>query len=306
MPDLPSDLTFSDLFGPKPDHPYFEYSQAYPFQPDASGFSRVNALWLAECSLLVYVPDAALVNEKLSAAGFTYTHCLNFDDMDGPQCFVAHDGKEQAIVSFRGTELTQFADLLADLAFWPKPEPTNYGDVHGGFLTYLDILWDDIREVLDPFRRAAPDATIWFTGHSLGAAMATLGAVRQSGPRSAYTFGSPRVGGREFHDKLNLERSALPIFRYVNDRDVVTTVPPFPARHVGHIRYITSGGEIEAGYDRWTAAKEYLARKARSFYEAVSKEKDLRRLVKGLTRCPEFLSDHSPSHYVHWVRKDLA
>ena len=62
---------------------------------------------------------------------------------------------------------------------------------------------------------------LWITGHSLGGAMATLCASRleEKNPK-LYTYGSPRVGGKEFCQGMD-----VPHWRFVNNNDVVTKVP---------------------------------------------------------------------------------
>ena len=81
---------------------------------------------------------------------------------------------------------------------------------------------------------------IWMTGHSLGAALATLAADRYGNVQGVYTFGSPRVGDGAF--KKNFEVEA---YRIVNNKDIVTRVPP-PGRykHVGDIKFIDADGNI--------------------------------------------------------------
>src|SRR5262249_58747833 len=66
---------------------------------------------------------------------------------------------------------------------------------------------------------------VFFTGHSLGAALATLAAHRYPHTAGVYTFGSPRVGNHAFVASFNA-RMAQRSFRYVNDHDIVAQVPP--------------------------------------------------------------------------------
>src|SRR5262249_54451343 len=87
---------------------------------------------------------------------------------------------------------------------------------------------------------------VWLTGHSLGAALATLAAARwAAGHRvqGLYTFGSPRVGNAAFAATV-----PGPCYRFVNNNDVVTRLPPpglFAGyRHVGVLKYIRTDGVI--------------------------------------------------------------
>ena len=87
--------------------------------------------------------------------------------------------------------------------------------------------------------------TIWFTGHSLGAALATLAVDRFGTERvgGLYTFGSPRVG-----DKVFQKAFTAPCQRFVNNTDIVVHLPPptllADYAHVGNLRFIDSAGKI--------------------------------------------------------------
>ena len=93
---------------------------------------------------------------------------------------------------------------------------------------------------------------IWFTGHSLGGALATLAAdrcIRQGAMLGlgdlggVYTFGSPLVGNRHFADGFN-SRVRGRSFRFVNDQDGVTKVPPqfLGYCHVNTERFVGEDG----------------------------------------------------------------
>jgi triacylglycerol lipase len=81
---------------------------------------------------------------------------------------VSSDGKN-AFVVFRGTESDDPTDLSSDIHFSLAPWAAG-GKVHGGFLTALDSVWEKVDTAL----KACSADKVWFTGHSLGAALATL------------------------------------------------------------------------------------------------------------------------------------
>ena len=207
---------------------------AAPFDPGAGKFSRVNAWWLAEAALLSYWPADEAKNRFLEQADLQ----SELVDREGTQCYVASNGAF-AIVAFRGTQPQERADVWADFQFIPRSWPGG-GNVHEGFQQALNVVWDDLTQAL-----AQSGATnIWFTGHSLGAAVATLAADRFE-KRPAHTFGSPRLGDGKFTAAFN-SRHAARSFRYVNNHDVVTHVPPsiFNFTHVDREIHIDRHGLI--------------------------------------------------------------
>lgn len=99
------------------------------------------------------------------------------------------------------------------------------------------------------------------TGHSLGAALALLctanhgfiaGDQIYKSVNGTYLFDSPRVGNKDFEQKLEAD-SRTRIFRFVNNNDLVTRVPPrsFGFSHVGKFLYFSEDGnslEVDANY----------------------------------------------------------
>lgn len=121
------------------------------------------------------------------------------------------------IVAFRGT--SSGTDVIQDLK---RIQVDNgHGDVHKGFEQCVSSVFDDVVEEL---KWTGKD--VIFTGHSLGGSEAQLAAVKYSYKCSCITFGSPRVGDKEFCNKLISETSGdLILFEHRLDR--VTWVPFF-------------------------------------------------------------------------------
>ena len=68
------------------------------------------------------------------------------------------------------------------------------GKVHRGFKHALAEVWEE-KGLFEYIKsRDTSNRTIWFTGHSLGAALATLAANRYGKAQGLYTFGSPAWG----------------------------------------------------------------------------------------------------------------
>ena len=79
--------------------------------------------------------------------------------------------KDDLVIACRGTEPTEFNDISADLKAIPVIAET-ISRVHQGFKAEVDELWPGISEDIN--RKVNLGKTLWFCGHSLGAAMATI------------------------------------------------------------------------------------------------------------------------------------
>ena len=106
---------------------HYEGSHANPFEPGAAGVSRVNAWWLAEAALLSYwPPDIAIA--RFPSAGMETA----FIEQRGVQCYVSV-ASAFVIVSFRGTEVNDFQDVLDDARFALVRWNEAGAKVHHGF-----------------------------------------------------------------------------------------------------------------------------------------------------------------------------
>lgn len=162
-----------------------------------------------------------------------------FFDNDGAQCHAVWNETE-FVLAFRGTEPDELSDVLADLNAIPRGAMT-YGLVHSGFRGECDKLWDGVKEV---FEKRGQGKTFYITGHSLGAAIATIATSRFeefTKVEQLTTFGSPRVGTRSF-----VRNISTPHMRFVNNNDVVTKVPLWLMgyKHHGVLQYINFYGNI--------------------------------------------------------------
>jgi len=165
------------------------------------------------------------------------------------------------VISCRGTEVgleaEKLQDVIADLKFRQtafdehNTDAGNKGHVHRGFRGEVDDLWLPFvrKDILNTEDMAGKK--LWFTGHSLGAGMATIMAgICKDDPETMpvaglYTFGSPRVGDQEFVDQLD-HPAKLTHYRWVNNNDIITTIPPNCCgkwyRHHGKECYIDARG----------------------------------------------------------------
>lgn len=125
-----------------------------------------------------------------------------------------------AVLAFRGTEADRMKDLRADAKATQATCPTGER-VHSGFMQQYDDISLQLEEALDDSR--VKGKPLFITGHSLGAAVATIAARRLDAERriaACYTFGSPRVGTEAWVAQMK-----SPIYRIVNSADPVPMVP---------------------------------------------------------------------------------
>jgi len=218
------------------------------FNPATTQYHPANAYALGRSALLAYA-DAAAVVATASAWGFS--RC-RFIDRRETQLFVAGNATT-LVVAFRGTEPRKLQDWMSDADIEKCAGPFG-ARVHSGFDRALGYVWDDLVATLREFQDNSQ--SLWITGHSLGAALAILATayLRDSGRRAGdpvdkpvyglYTFGSPRVGDHTFERAYDLD-SASRSFRFVNNNDAVTRVPPreLDFSHVGKFLYFDATGK---------------------------------------------------------------
>lgn len=163
----------------------------------------------------------------------------------------------EAYLVFRGTDpvlnwVTNFRYRLED---------RGYADtrVHSGFAGVLEEpgMWARIQLLAD---RAWPLQTIHITGHSLGAALATLTAWWFANKwyrrwPLLYTFASPRVGDRRFRETFD---SACIHQRVVRVGDRVPDLPPlFPGSWETHTGVERRIGAADTRWWQWTGLEAH-------------------------------------------------
>lgn len=291
------DNRWDAVFKPGEATVYFDVLSDSKFECDLPSYSRINAWWLAELCRLIYRQGA---DEGEGAAGPSRKELLagvNLDEVD----FFNEGDTEAALIKPIDSSAVQFAVLVLRGTNDPRDWLTDFnaipngwaggGLVHKGFAKALDLVWDKITASLD--KNVPSGCPLFIAGHSLGAALATLAASLRL-PRALYTFGSPRVGDSEFGETL----SGVNVFRVVNNRDVVTTLPPpLPFHHIGELHYITHEGGMLANPDDDTVARDRLKRDRLSFLSL-----DFSKLF---TDAPEPLADHAPVNYVAHLERQV-
>lgn len=165
--------------------------------------------------------------------GATFTPLVKGDDFG----FIAEYDK-RIVIAFRGTN--------SSLELWLEnfdPYPLKDDQtIHDGFYDGWIQFKGDIDAKVVPVQKS-----ILVTGHSRGAALATLCARHLAKNRgrqcSSITYGSPRVGNKVYRDQYN----ALPIntTRVVNGYDFAEEMPP----HILGFRHV--GNRYWLGQPRW-------------------------------------------------------
>ena len=213
------------------EHPFLK-----DFSPGDLNDVEYARYFFAVCSFLAYGGDE--IAHLFEAAGFPQHKLISHE---GAQCHVISN-RESIVWIFRGTEPTQKSDIWADLKAWKvKSEQKGLcnpmGSVHAGFKEELGKIYVDTEATIADNKKK-----LYITGHSLGGGMATLAAGRQR-QRCVYlyTYGSPRIGNREYGFNFNVN-----YFRVQNNNDIVPRMPPWILgyKHIGTNVYINHYGYI--------------------------------------------------------------
>jgi triacylglycerol lipase len=242
----------------------------------ADKFSLQNAHTLALLSMIIYAAPKDARNFAQQIEGVETAEWI-YSNTDTQAMWL--EGKTMAILVFRGTEVHSRSDIKTDLlTYFKSAEP--FSRVHAGFQQSLNSVWNRIFNHVSKRQTALP---LLITGHSLGAALATLAAAKilqlQTNQQSAeslekenlwpmsyvqglYTYGQPRVGNQDFatiFDYLVKKSRLYPLpgtnihpatvtVRLVNGNDIVPRLPDgFFYAHVGELKYFDQSGKLHEG-----------------------------------------------------------
>lgn len=225
----------------------------FSFNAKAVRYSPLNAYWLACCAAAAYEDQGAVERRIVGGWGFDK---ITFIARGATQCFVT--GTDEIVVlAFRGTEPDEMKDLLTDLN---AIQVQAYGGrVHTGFRKAYNLVRAQVASAVKKHRTR--NQALFVTGHSLGAALATLAAAdlhEQHGIRGVYTFGQPRVGDRAFCAHYNALLKGRH-FRIAAVDDPVTHIPPSTAvlgrrkisyDHVKRVIHLASRNRLVLKYQR--------------------------------------------------------
>lgn len=227
----------------------------FPFDSSSTHYRSQTAIGLAQAAHLAYEPQTAEVRRVVEAWGFSH---LRFFAENGapPEAYLIADA-DKIILAFRGSDSIDDwrNNLDVDLIGGPLG-----GKVHEGFDRLLSPLWRNIQQEIlqlkDAARSQKRSLSLWMTGHSRGAALATIAVAKlreKDNPvHGLYTFGSPRVGDRDFSRYFDAVMGPR-AFRVVNEDDLITRLPPrkLGYSHVGQLHYLDGSGKLHTDSSYW-------------------------------------------------------
>lgn len=214
-------------------------------------YHKANAFGLALFSKLSYA--SAKTAKKYSQA-WGFENFVLLDKRKGididTQCIVSSNDTD-IVIAFRGSE-KKAADWLANFQAVREAGPLKNTKAHEGFQDAFFPMAVGLANTVDAMRNK--NQRIWFTGHSLGGALASLAAgIMAENAYSVYglyTFASPRPGDTEFAKQLNKAIKG-PHYRVVNSLDVVPHVPPEPFFSHAGSRRILKADIVETTPNSW-------------------------------------------------------
>jgi triacylglycerol lipase len=246
----PSPLTRSAAMSPT------IWPTTFPFDNSSTLYRSQTALGLAQAAHLAYAPKPAEIQRVATDWGFSHVSFFPVNPESPPEAYLIAD-TEKIIVVFRGSDsLWDWSNNLdLDLIGGPLG-----GKIHEGFDRLLTPLWRDIQQTINQLKAEARtqnrSLALWLTGHSRGAALATIAVAKlreKDNPiHGLYTFGSPRVGDRDFVRYFNVDVGKR-TYRIVNQDDLVTRLPPrkLGYDHVGQIHFLDANCRLHKDPSLW-------------------------------------------------------
>lgn len=238
------------------------------FNAETTKWDPQNARALVYASALAY-QDADSIKTVAASWGFSAERVTVLSPSTSVLQAIVLGGQKEVVVAFRGTRPDQLRDWMADFeirqaAFNDYYTAPNIGNVHDGFAHLLARNWKDLLDAVVQFQDDRQ--TLWVTGHSLGGALAVMAAsafvfAERLPLNGLYTFGQPRVGDLQFCTQCASQFGDI-MFRFVNDEDIVTRVPPRVVPgvplpqfygHCGELRFFDENSTLHTDEHWWNA-----------------------------------------------------
>ena len=237
-------------------------------------------------------------------------------------CFIVARGRDATFVAFAGTDPLKPQDVITDL----RARQTREG-LHEGFAEATQSVQSKVENAI---RSGGAQQPLFFTGHSLGGALATISAMlaRDDGfqVRAVYTYGGARAGGQQFFDSYGPSLRDC-TFRLVHGKDIVASVPPSSVpgplgillgkyRHVGRLldcpprSFFAEPAPTESDGNE---PDDFLGAAINAVLDIVGhmpslkllKKTDPRKLDDPTNGLPDEVRDHVPASYFRALQKPL-
>lgn len=196
--------------------------------PDFTLGNAQAMMWLSQ---LAYETDEGETTKGEKVKRILPRLGLDFLDLDSNElisgllrrkaCFIVATRNDATFVAFAGTDPLKLQDVITDLS----AAVTQQG-LHEGFAEAAGTVQSRVE---DAIRRGGAGKPLFFTGHSLGGALAIISAMRTRDAglpvTAVYTFGGARAGDQRFFDRYGSGLRSC-TFRLVHGRDIVASVPP--------------------------------------------------------------------------------
>ena len=223
--------------------------------------------------------NALISAEEIANLEFQPIAFIENPESDSQAWIFWNPNVNRVVVSFRGTEQTQWKDLLTDASLVPSRIDYDEGTmriskdsriqddtvwVHTGFLNAYVCIQKEVAEIVRQVVKQNANESKWtcyVTGHSLGGALSTLCSFDLAmqgtfGDIICYNFGSPMVGSQAFTESFN---DLVPsCWRVVNENDAVCQVPRLIGySHCGRKVLLCRDGTVEfAGVEAMDAGED--------------------------------------------------
>lgn len=279
MPGIPYDASRTALYTPQ--------LQATVFVAGTDYDDVALSVELARLAYVRYEDGGAELERLKEALGrVRFDDVVVFEDAStGTQGYGASRSMDGlCILALRGTEPTQLTDIGTDLECTLTDWTESEGRVHEGFACAARSIFAAVKEWLAQTQVAR--RRLFVTGHSLGAAIATLYASVIA-PDKLVTIGSPRVGNADFVATL----AGVDMTRLVDCCDVVTELPPEVGGyvHACAATYLTRDGVLIGTPDSDFVRDDRLVARADYLRDYAWRTGDV--MLRDL-------ADHAPINYV--------
>ena len=219
------------IIAPPKGYKYFQDVDNYYFKENTTKYSIINAWWMSELATLIYESEDK-VREEIDKLTNHEVIWLNNDETHTQGVVIEFN--KFVVISFRGTELFRvseinsieeinafFQDFMTDINVIEESELRGVL-IHSGINNALNSIWEELQPILE--RVSKP---IWFTGHSLGGALAILAAfkweVDSKKIGGVYTIGCPAIGDQNFKKKYDAKLYEK-TFQHIYGDDIVTKI----------------------------------------------------------------------------------